>query len=62
MIKSDNVKITKYKDIFVKRYTPSWSEEGFVIIKAVSRAYIIEDLNEEETVGTFYKKKLLKTN
>ena len=28
---SDHVRISKYKSIFAKRYTPNWSEEVFVI-------------------------------
>ena len=27
----DHVRISKYKSIFAKRYTPNWSEEVFVI-------------------------------
>ena len=27
----DHVKISKYKNIFAKGYTPNWSEEFFVI-------------------------------
>ena len=27
----DHVRISKYKSIFAKRYTPDWSEEVFVI-------------------------------
>ena len=27
----DHVRISKYKNIFVKGYTPNWSEEIFVI-------------------------------
>ena len=27
----DNVRISKYKSIFAKGYTPNWSEEVFVI-------------------------------
>ena len=30
---SDNVRISKYKNIFAKGYTPNWSEEVFVIKK-----------------------------
>ena len=30
---SNHVRISKYKNIFVKRYTPNWSEEVFVISK-----------------------------
>ena len=29
----DNVRISKYKNIFSKGYTPNWSEEVFVINK-----------------------------
>ena len=29
----DNVRISKYKNIFAKGYTPNWSEEIFVITK-----------------------------
>ena len=28
---SDNVRISKYKNIFAKGYTPNWSEDVFVI-------------------------------
>ena len=28
---SDNVKISKYKNIFSKGYTPNWSEKVFLI-------------------------------
>ena len=46
----DHVRISKYKSIFAKGYTPNWSEELFVIkeIKnAVRYTYIINDLNGE---------------
>ena len=29
----DNVRISKYKNIFAKSYTPNWSEEVFVVNK-----------------------------
>ena len=29
----DHVRISKYKNIFAKRYTPNWSEEAFVVSK-----------------------------
>ena len=44
---------------------PNWSEEDFVVsnIKnTVPWTYIINDLNGEETIGTFYEKELQKTN
>ena len=57
------VRISKYKNIFAKGYMPHWSEEVFVIKKVkntVPGTYVINDLNGEENVGTFYEKKLQK--
>ena len=61
----DNVRISKYKNIFAKGYTPNWSEEVFVISKiknTVLWTYMINDLNGEEITGSFYEKELQKTN
>ena len=61
----DHVRISKYKNIFAKGYTSNWSEEVFVIRKAkntVPWTYVINDLNGDEIIGTFYAKKLQKTN
>ena len=61
----DIVRISKYKNIFAKGYTPNWSEEGFVMKKiknTVSGTYVINDLNREEIVGAFYENELQKTN
>ena len=61
----DHVRISKYKNVFAKGYTPNWSEEVFVIkeIKnTVAWTYVINDLNGEEIIGTFYEKELRKTN
>ena len=61
----DHVRISKYKNIFAKGYTPNWSEENFVIKKAkktVPWTYVINDLNGEEIIGTFYQKELQKTD
>ena len=61
----DHARISKYKNIFAKGYTPNWSEEVFVIIKiknTVSWTCVINDLNGEEIIGTFYGKELQKTN
>ena len=60
-----HVRISKYKNIFVKGYMPNWSEEVFVIKKVkntVPWIYVINDLNGEEITGTFYEKELQKTN
>ena len=55
----DHVRISKYKNIFAKGYTPNWSEELFVIKKVkntVPWTYVIKDLNDKEIIGTFMKK------
>ena len=61
----DQVRISKYKNIFAKGYMPNWSEEVFVIKKVkntVPWTYVINDLNGEEITGIFYEKELQKTN
>ena len=61
----DHVRTSKYKNIFAKGYTPNGSEEVFVInnVKnAVPWSYVINDLNGEKIIGTFYEKELQKTN
>ena len=61
----DYVRISKYKNIFAKGYTPNWSEEVFVISKiknTVPWTYAISDLNGEEIIGSFYENELQKTS
>ena len=61
----DNVRISKYKNIFAKGHAPNWSEEVFVISKiknTVSWTYIINYLICEEIIGTFYEKHLQRAN
>ena len=61
----DRVRILKYKNIYAKGYMPNWSEEVFVIKKVkntVPWTYVINDLNSEEIIGSFYEKELQKTN
>ena len=61
----DHVRISKYKNIFAKGYSPNWSEEVFVIKKiksAVPWTYAVSGLNKEEIIGSFYQKELQKTN
>ena len=44
----DHARISKYKNIFAKVYTPNWSEEIVVIKKVkniVSWTYVISDPN-----------------
>ena len=55
----DHVKISKYKNIFSKGYTPNWSEEVFVIKKiknTVPWTYVIDDLNGKKLLEHFMKK------
>ena len=61
----DHVRISKYKNIFAKRYTPNWSEKVFVIKEVentVPWTYVINDLNVEEITALFYEKELQKIN
>ena len=61
----DHVRISKYKSILAKGYTPNWSAEVFVIkeIKnTVPWTYVVSNLKGEEIIGTFYEKELQKTN
>ena len=61
----DHVRISKYKNVFAKGDMPNWSEEVFVIKKVkntIPLTYVINDLNGEEIIGTFYEKELQKTN
>ena len=55
----DHVRISNFKNVFAKGYTPIWSEEIFIIKKiknTVPWTYVISDLNDEEIVGSFYEK------
>ena len=59
------MRISKYKNIFAKGYTPNWYEEVFVIkeIKnTVPWTYAINDLNNEQIIRTFYENELQRTN
>ena len=61
----DHVRISKYKNIFAKGYTPNWSEEVFVIKKTkntVPWAYAINDFNGKEITGTFHEEELQKVD
>ena len=61
----DHVRISKFKNVFAKAYTPNWSEKIFIVKKLkniVPWTYIISDLNGEEIAGSFYEKELQNTN
>ena len=60
----DRVRISKFKNIFAKGYTPNWSTEIFIsnkINNTVPYTYNIKDLNGEKIIGSFYDKELQKT-
>ena len=50
------MRISKFKNVFAKGYTPNWNEEMFIAKKiknTVPWTYIVSDLNGEEIVGSF---------
>ena len=60
----DRVRISRYKNIFAKGYTPNWSKEIFTVDKindTVPYTYNLKDLNDEEIIGSFYDKELQKS-
>ena len=60
----DRVRISKFKNIFAKRYTPNWSTEIFIVNKindTVPYTYNLKDLNGEEIIGSFYDRELQKS-
>ena len=60
----DIVRISKFKNIFAKGYTPNWSREIFIINKindTVPYTYNLKDLNGEEIIGSSYDRGLQKT-
>ena len=60
----DRVRISKFKNIFAKGYTPNWSKEIFVVNKiknTVPWTYELKDLNGEDIIGSFYDGELQKT-
>ena len=61
----DFVRISNYKNIFAKGYTPNWSEEIFIVNEienTVPWTYVISDLDGEVIAGSFYEKELQKTS
>ena len=60
----DRVRISKFKNIFAKGYTPNWSREIFIVNKindTVPYTDNIKDLNDEEIIGSFYVRELQKS-
>ena len=60
----DRVRISKFKNIFAKGYTPNWSREIFIVNKindTVPYTYNIKDLIDKEIIGSFYDRELQKS-
>ena len=60
----DRVRISKFKNIFAKGYTPNWSSEILIVDKindTVPYTYNLKDLSDEEIIGSFYDKELQNT-
>ena len=58
---SDIFRISKYKKIFAKGYTPNWSEDILVIKKVKNTmllTYVINDRNGVEIAAMFYENEL----
>lgn len=61
----DFVRISRYKSIFEKGYTPNWSCEIFKIRKVQQTepiTYLIKDLESKPIQGTFYKHELQRSD
>ena len=61
----DRVRTSKFKNIFAKGYTPNWSPEIFIVDKindTVPYMYNLQDLHDEEIIGSFYDRELQKTS
>ena len=59
----DRVRLSKFKNIFAKGYTPNWSREIFIVDKinvTVPYTCNLKDLNGEEIIGSFYDIELQK--
>ena len=60
----DHERMSKYKNIFSKVYTTNWSKNVTTkkVKNSISCAYLMEELNDEEIVGTIYEKEWQKIN
>lgn len=61
---NDYVRISKYKSLFEKGYTPNWSAEIFQIYKILQtnpKTYLLKDATEQKISGSFYEYELLRT-
>ena len=58
---NDIVRISKYKSVFDKGYTPNWSTELFKIVKVqITKpvTYLLENMSQRHFKGAFYTQEL----
>lgn len=61
----DDVRISKYKNLFAKGYTPNWTTEIFKIIKIKKTnpaTYLLQDGQGQPIAGSFYEHELQRTS
>ncbi|XP_050455073.1 uncharacterized protein LOC126853402 [Cataglyphis hispanica] len=61
----DSIRVSKYKTIFKKGYTPNWTIKVFKIIKVQhinSVTYLLEDYHKKSVAGAFYEHELHRAN
>ena len=57
------MKISRYKNLFARGYTPNWSDEVFMAKKVKNTIpWEIQKFNNGEIVAMLYEKELQKTN
>ena len=59
---SDQVKVTKHKNIFSKGCAENWTWEIFIIdsvLETTPWTYKIKNLDREKIIGRFFEKELL---
>ncbi|XP_043481760.1 uncharacterized protein LOC122510885 [Leptopilina heterotoma] len=59
----DKVRVSKYKNVFEKGYTPNWTTEIFTVDQVVSTqpvTYKLKDYQDQPISGGFYEEELLK--
>jgi len=56
----NSVRVSKYKTIFEKGYTPNWTTEVFTIVKIQRNhpPYLLEDYHEKSVARAFYEHEL----
>ena len=61
----DPVRVSKYKTLFEKGYTPNWTTEVFNIVKVQRTnpvSYLLEDYRKKSVAGAFYEHELRRAN